>query len=479
MHMRPALLVALLVAFGDTAKSQAPDTPAGRRLAGWLEAFNDGHPAALQRFAAQNVVDTARHQLLESSPRTADFRARTGGFVIRKVEESSPVHLATLVQERQSDRIARLVIDVEPAEPHRVTAISINLVPSPPDLATPRMAEPTLVTALREKLARDASSGQFSGAVLVARDGRTVYEGAYGLADRDRKVANTTSTRFRIGSMNKMFTAVAVLQLVQAGKLRLDAPIGTYLTDYPNKDVATKVTIRHLLTHTGGTGDFFGPEFDAHRRSLRTLHDYVVLFGARGLGFEPGSRFDYSNYGFLLLGAVIEKVSGMSYYDYVASHVFAPAGMTSTASLSEDSIVPGRSLGYMRDEVTGKIVPNTETLPFRGTSAGGGYSTVGDLSRFATALREHRLLDAANTELLTTGKVDTPNGKYAYGFFDRVVNGIRTVGHGGGAPGMNGELEIDLRSGYVVAVLSNLDPPAAQREAEFIVNRLPIGAPTP
>ena len=158
-----------------------------------------------------------------------------------------------------------------------------------------------------------------------------LFSGAYGLADREKKVANKLDTRFRIGSMNKMFTAVSILQLVQAGKIKLTDPLGKYITDYPNQDVATKVTIHHLLTHTGGTGDIFGPEFDAHRLELKTLNDYVALYGKRAPAFEPGSRWVYSNYGMVLLGVVVERVSGQSYYDYVAEHVYKPAGMTLTA----------------------------------------------------------------------------------------------------------------------------------------------------
>jgi D-alanyl-D-alanine carboxypeptidase len=476
---RVVLAAALLILSSRPMLAQMPDTPAGRQLAGWLEAFNSASREPLHRFVEQNVAAADRKQLLDASDRTFDFRERTGGFDFRKPEESTSTRLSALLQERGSDRVARFVIEVSPEAPHRISSLSANLVPTPPELAVKRMSEPQLVAALREKLRRDANSGKFSGAVLVARDGHTLFENAYGLADRERNVANTLDTRFRIGSMNKMFTAVAVLQLAQAGKLKLDAPLGTYLPDYPNKDVASKVTIHHLLTHTGGTGDIFGPEFEAHRRELRTIGDYVKLYGERGLGFEPGSKWEYSNYGFLLLGAVIEKVSGMSYYDYVAAHVFAPAGMTSTASLPEDSVVVKRSVGYTRREGKAGLQPNTETLPYRGTSAGGGYSTVGDLSRFAAALREHKLLDAEHTELLTTGKVDAGPAKYAYGFEDRAVNGVRLFGHGGGAPGMNGDLQIDPRSGYVVAVLANLDPPAAQTVSEFIVNRLPIDKPTP
>jgi len=478
----PRLVVTalLLACVAAPLSAQLPDTPAGHALGGWLTAFDDARPEALRAFIEQHVAPDARHELLEASPRTLDFRSRVGGFDVRKIDTSAATHLSVFVQERSSDRIARLTIDVEPDAPHRITKLGAKLVPTPPELAAPRLSEPELVAAITQKLERDAEAGRFSGAALLARDGRVVFEHAYGLADRDKKIANTIDTRFRIGSMNKMFTAVAVLQLAQAGKLQLDAPLGRYLADYPNKDVATKVTIHHLLTHTGGTGDIFGPQFDAHRTELRTLGDYVKLYGTRGLAFEPGSKWDYSNYGFILLGAVIEKVSGMSYYDYVATHVFKPAGMTSTGSIPEDSVVANRAVGYMRNDSTGALEPNNPTLPYRGTSAGGGYSTVGDLLRFATALRAHTLLDAAHTELLTTGKVETPGGgKYAYGFGDRVVNGARMFGHNGGAPGMNGQLDIDPRSGYMVAVLANLDPPAAGLEADFIENRLPIGALTP
>ena len=244
------------------------------------------------------------------------------------------------------------------------------------NLVLHRMTQADALKALSARADRLAGEDEFSGAVLVAKDGRVLFSRAYGLADRERRIPNTVRTRFRIGSMNKMFTAVAILQLVEAGKVKLTAPLGTYLPDYPNRDVATKVTIHQLLTHTGGTGDIFGPEFDAHRKQLRALADYVKLYGKRGLEFEPGSRWAYSNYGFILLGVVIEKVTGQSYYDYVQAHVYAPAGMTRSGSLPEDQPVPDRSIGYTKPPGTTAWAPNTDTLPYRGTSAGGGYSTV-------------------------------------------------------------------------------------------------------
>lgn len=341
--------------------------------------------------------------------------------------------------------------------------------------AAPRAdADSAFVAALRARLEAATAAGEFSGAVLVARDGHALFEGAYGLADRERGIPNTTLTQFRVGSMNKMLTAVAALQLVQAGTLRLDAPLGTYRPDYPNAEMAAKVTAHHLLTHTGGTGDIFGPEFTAHRSALRNTEDYLRLYGTRALRFEPGARWEYSNYGFMLLGAVIERVSGTSYDARIAAHVHGPAGMTATGAAPEDSLVPGRAVGYTQQVVPGALVPNTPTLPYRGTPAGGGYSTVGDMARFAAALRGHRLLDSAHTALLLAGKVDAGSGgRYAYGFFDRVVDGRRFVGHSGGAPGMNGDLSFEPRGGYVVVVLSNLDPPAAGRVSAFILDRLP------
>jgi len=450
------------------ARAQFPATPAAQQFSAWLKVFNSGDRATLLQFLQRDFPARASHIDDELG-----FRQQTGGFDFKKIEESVPTRFSGLVQERGSDQFARFTIEVEPAPPHRITRLDLRAIPRPAGFAIARLSERDALAALRAKVEADAAAGKFAGAVLVAKNGQPVFTGAYGMADREKKIPNRLETRFRIGSMNKMFTAVAILQLVEAGKIQLNDPLGKYLTDYPNREVATKVTIHHLLTHTGGTGDFFGPDFDAHRLELRTLQDYVKLYGKRGLEFAPGSRWEYSNYGFLLLGVVVEKVSGENYYDYVRDHVYRPAGMTSTDSLPEDQTVPGRSIGYTRMD-SGTWHPNTDTLPYRGTSAGGGYSTVGDLLKFANAVTHYKLLDAHYTELLTTGKVDAQGGfKYAYGFGDRTVGGVRSFGHGGGAPGMNGDLEIYPQSGYVVVVLANLDPPAAQQLAEFIGSRLP------
>ena len=468
--IRAALLIVafLFIVPACHAQIESANTPAANQAKAWLESFNAGDAEKYKEFLRNNFPTR-----LPRADGDAGFRAMTGGFELKKVEEATPTKLVALVQERLSDQFARMTVEVEAAEPYKVTRLSLNAIPRPADFPLPHLSESELITTLRKKLDEDVAAGRFAGAALVAKNGKTVFAQAYGLADREKKTPNTLKTRFRLGSMNKMFTAVATLQLVQSGKLDLKAPFGNYLTDYPNKDVASKVTVEHLLTHMGGTGDIFGPEFDKKRLELKTLQDYVNLYGQRALGYEPGSRWQYSNYGFLLLGVLIEKVSGQSYYDYVRDHIFKPAGMTATASEPEEMTVAERSVGYMRDGPGADWRPNTDTLPYRGTSAGGGYSTVEDLLRFATALQTHKLLNAQYTEALTTGKVDAGRGKYAYGFQDSVINGTRCYGHGGGAPGMNGILQICPAPGYVIAVLANLDPPAASRVGDFVTNRLP------
>lgn len=465
----PLLLFVSLTGLGQTAgQTQLPDTPAAHQFSAWLEAFNRGDRDSYRDFLQKNFP--ARAERLDQH---LSFRQMTGGFELRKVENSNPTKLVVLVQERVSDGFARLTLEVEAAEPYHILSMEVSAIDRPAEFALPHMTETALVAATRKKLDQEVADDRFAGAVLVAKNGKPILEEAYGLADRERKIPNTPKTRFRIGSMNKMFTALAILQLAEAGKLALNDPLGKYLPDYPNKDVAAKVTIHHLLTHTGGTGEIFGPQFETHRLELRTLQDYVKLYGNRDVEFDPGSRWEYSNYGFILLGIVVENVSKENYYDYVRTHIYEPAGMSFTGAEPEDRAVADRSVGYTRTEPGSPQRPNTDTLPYRGSSAGGGYSTIEDLLKFATALQQNKLLNAHYTELLTTGKIDTPNGHYAYGFIDHTINGTRCFGHSGGAPGMNGNLEICPGPGYVIAVLANIDPPAANQVSDFIANRMP------
>jgi D-alanyl-D-alanine carboxypeptidase len=396
---------------------------------------------------------------------------------LHRLEQASATHAEFSVFDPTADAWATLMVDITESEPHTLTGFSVRIGRPPSDIPPiPKLASAALVSATRDHLAALARDDRFSGAVLIAQNGKTILDEAYGLADREAKTPNTVDTQFRFGSMGKMFTAVSIMQLAQAGKLDLTAPVGRYLKDYPNQDIATKVTIDNLLTHTGGTGDIFTPEFQAHRLEVKEPKDYVALFGARPPRFAPGAQTEYSNYGFMLLGRIVEVVSGQSYDEYIASHIFALAHMTDTGNQPETVRLPRRATGYMTQ--VGNLVSAADTLPWSGTPAGGGYSTVGDLARFADALMANRLLDAAHTRLLTTGGITVPNGQFLrYDFGSAAGDGRRFFGHGGGAPGMNGELRMfpaePGHDAYAIVVLANRDPPVASVIANFISDRLP------
>jgi len=448
----------------SAAQTPHTETAAGRRLTEWLAAYDGPSWDSYREFLRENFVSPPGRGFQDIA-----LRDLTGGFDLKKIEEETSTKATALVAERNSDGFARLTVEVEAAEPHRILKLEMPRVERPAEFALPHLNEDQLIAALRKKLLERAASDRFAGAVLVARGGKTVFAQAYGLADRERHIPNTLNTRFSIASMNKMITAVAIMQLVQAGKVRLDDRLGKYLTAYPNKELAEKVTIGELLTNTGGTGDIWGPAFDEHRMELNTLQDYVNLYGSRALRFEPGSRWEYSNYGFILLGLVIEKVSGKSYYDYVREHIYEPSGMASTGP--EDQAIAGGSVPYTKMG-TPTWHPVTET-PIKGTSAGGGYSTVGDLLKFANALQGNKLLNADYTKLLTTGKVSTPFGFDAYGFGVQTFNGNQCVGHNGSGAGVNGDLEICRDANFTVVALTNIDPPAAEQVTQFVLDRLP------
>ncbi|HKV11348.1 MAG TPA: serine hydrolase domain-containing protein, partial [Thermoanaerobaculia bacterium] len=309
---------------------------------------------------------------------------------------------------------------------------------------------------------------EFSGVVLLARGSETLFSKAYGLADRERNIPNRIDTKFNLASMNKMFTGVAIAQLAEKGKLSFDDKVGKHLPDYPNREVAEKVTLHHLLTHTSGLGSYWNPRYQAVKDRLQTLGDFLPAFADAPLAFQPGERFEYSNAGYIVLGLIVEKVSGESYADYVRRHIYEPAGMTDTAFFPEDQEVPNRAVGYRTlqgfggSPLPGGPRPNTPELGRVGGSAGGGYSTAPDLLEFATALREHRLLSAAMTETVLTGKVPMPanlgmSGRYGYGFGEEKAGGHRVVGHSGGFPGVRGQLDIGLDDGTTLVILSNVD----------------------
>jgi CubicO group peptidase (beta-lactamase class C family) len=460
------LVATTLLAFCLGSGSAAPvsESPVLQVFRQWLDAFNSGDSARIAAFW-QKYQGTGAEERTEGD---LHLRKITGGMKILKVTEDTGTHLVALMQEANGG-YSESILDLASTDPLRIGRIGGhpvgNPVPPPAGSAAVASSDEDLASLIRSHVAALPPENGFSGAILVAHNGKVVLEQAWGLADNEKHIANSANTQFCLGSMNKMFTAVAVLQLVQQGKLALDDPIAKYWRDYPNRDLASRVTIRELLEHSGGTGDIFTPEYEAHRLETKTLADYVTLFGNRPVSFDPGTRMEYSNYGFILLGRLIELVTSESYEDYVQKNIFLPAGMRHTDSRPEAERVAGRAIGYTR--APSGLVANTSTLPWSGTSAGGGYSTVHDLLLFAEALQSGKLLSPPSLKEATT---DLTHKGYGLGFY-ALEDGA--YGHGGGAPGINGELHILPERGYVLIALANRDPRMATSTVDAIQSMLP------
>jgi CubicO group peptidase (beta-lactamase class C family) len=258
--------------------------------------------------------------------------------------------------------------------------------------------------------------------------------------------------------MNKMFTAVAIAQLVERGKMSFDDPLSKFIPDFPNAEAAKKIQIKHLLTHTAGLGGYFSPRYDGmSRERLRSVDDMMRLAreDEKDVGFEPGSRWAYSNTGMLVLGKVIEVVSGQSYFDYVRDNVYKPAGMTNTDAYELDRVNPNLAVGYdKRFTDTGiEWGNNVFSHVLRGGPQGGGYSTVEDLLKFDQALRSGKLVSAETLKILTSPKPDLKSPNYGYGF--QVDTELSVSGHGGGFTGINSNLDMYLGSGWSAIVMSN------------------------
>jgi CubicO group peptidase (beta-lactamase class C family) len=388
-------------------------------------------------------------------------REVTGGCELLSAEIGEGTITAT-VKDRAWDRRSRVVLSAKGADHLE----DISFLGAPGGDTEERLDDATLIDRVHTKLGAEGAAGRFSGTTLIGRGEKVLLRVHHGFADEAKGVSITPSTRFCIGSMGKLFTAVAVMQLVEQGRLSLSDPLLKHLTDYPNRSLAEQVTIERLLTHTGGTGDIFGPPYDPAVH--RTPSDILRLYGARDPAFPPGSRWGYSNYGFVLLGAVIERLEGRPFDAVIAERIFAPAGMTKT---SQGHASPYRTaLPY-----TGAAATRRRPLtPYDGLPAGGGYSTVEDLHGFATALRRGRLMKPETLRDMLTPRVAAGAGRWALGVPIRERGGLTYWGHGGSAPGVNADLAV--YGDKAVVVLANRGHPAAAVVADFIGARISVGS---
>ncbi|WP_269714267.1 serine hydrolase domain-containing protein [Caulobacter sp. NIBR2454] len=425
-------------------------------LGRWSAAFNDPDLGVYRRF-----VETLAPTVGPYVDDDLSVRETTGGFEVLSSQVTGPHEITVFVKDRAWDRRSKVVLTATGGDKLE----DIAFAGAPGEGTIGRLDERAAAAVCEAKLRDEGRAGRFNGVALVARGERVLFRAAHGLADEAQGAAVAPSTRFCIGSMGKMFTAVATMQLVEAGRLKLSDTLAVHLPDYANRSLAERVTVEHLLTHTGGTGDIFGPQYDANIDRLKSPEDLVRFYGAREPIFEPGARWGYSNYGFVLLGAIIERVTGKPYETVFQEAIFTPAGMAATSQGFASSRPTARPY-------TGARATGLKALaPYEGLPAGGGYSTVEDLHAFAVSLRAGRLVRPATLAVMTTPKVVAGSSHWGLGLAIRSRNGATYYGHGGSAPGVNGDFAV--YRDYVTVVLCNRGHPAALNAPDFIGSRLP------
>jgi CubicO group peptidase (beta-lactamase class C family) len=443
-----------------------PEGPVGDHIKGLLKAFDSDDPEVAWAFIEGHFTPAFR----ADPPKDvhlgvfAQVREDSRGFefigIRHYTDGGQPNRTVAIVRNRLTEVWEAFVIETEPDSPYRIDGLQITAARPPSTMPPP---EPLAVDRLGPELGsfvkRMADAGVFSGAVLLAQGDEVLYKGAAGQASKRFDVPNRIDTKFNLGSMNKMFTGVAVAILVERGKLSFDDPISKYLDDewLPQVD-KSKVQVRHLLSHTSGLGSYFNDIYVRSSRELfREVDDYKMLVAEETLAFEPGSEWSYSNTGMLIAGAVIETASGRNYFDFVREEIYAPAGMVNTDCYDMDKPVPNLAIGYSKERTPEGVgwINNLYQHVIRGGPAGGGFSTVEDLYRFARALVGGKFVSAEMVRTLTTSKPEIGSQNYGYGFRIGGEPGNRIVGHSGGFSGISSNLDIYLDSGFVAVVMSN------------------------
>jgi D-alanyl-D-alanine carboxypeptidase len=436
-----------------------PDTGSVARA--FFDALASGKPERFEAMAQERFAPAllARRTPAERAQMVARIRGDFGTMTLGGIRNVNDEQVIVTVR-GSTGMAGRIQLSVEPAAPHRITLVSIEVGdqddgppgPPPPPI-NGAMTPVDLERALDAYLAARASADEFAGVLAIAKDGRVVFQKAYGLADREAKTPVTVETRFNIASIGKALTKTAVGQLVSQGRLALTDTIGKWLPDYPNPK-ARAATVDQLLNHQAGIADFFGPAFDAAPKSqFASNADYYRFVSAQPLLFDPGTNRQYCNGCYVVLGEIIAKVSGQSYEDYVGEHVFKPARMSGAGFFRSDRLPRAAAQQYSRQipGSQGALQNARDAHGVTGSAAGGAYATAADLLAFDDAIRTGKLLDPKMTAWFLEAEPPSTAAAAA-----RARGGI---GFAGGAPGTNALLETDET--WAVAVVGNLDPPAS------------------
>jgi CubicO group peptidase (beta-lactamase class C family) len=459
------------VATVPTGVEQLPDNLTGKVIREWFDAVNSGSQEAIDKFVDERISANARRFQMSSDQYKAYFAKlykQSGGIDIVRVDPMrSPQPFGMLIKSRTGDHYGYLTAGLDGTEKDRLAGISVDKAEAPGGSPLSKidrsLSEKEMISEIEKDLSRRAAAGDLSGVVLIAKGDRILLSKAYGMSDREAKVPVTLHSKFHLASIGKMFTGVAIGQLVKAGKLSFEDTIEKVLPNYPNKEVAKKITIHQLLTHSAGLGTFFESPGFKRGKDYDSATDEIEVYADEKLFFEPGTAWRYSNAGFSLLGAVIERISGEKYLDYIRRHIFKPLGMADTYNNEPGKAAPNSSVFYTQSDADplglDPYIPNRKLATDRPHAFGGGFSTAGDMFKFLRAYRTGKLLGAELTEKMAAGKVDNDKSgrrSSGYGIAEHRSNGELVRGHGGGS---RSEVEMLWDSGYTVIVMTNSIPP--------------------
>ncbi len=470
----PARAAQAAPAFKDTPV--LPEGPTGARITSLIEVVNTASVERLKRFLSDECGPEFRDAvpMSEHIGMILGLARDTGGLDFYSIRTFTPARPETVVVAK--DRVLgghwAFVFRFGEAPKYLVNGLGINNARSPVGVTPePALTEKQAVMEIGALVDRLVKTGWYSGTVMVAKGAGVLLTGVGGEASKAYHVPNNIDTKFNLGSMNKMFTSTAVARLIEAGKLAWDDPISKWIDEsWLPKSITASITVRHLITHTSGLGSYFNKTYwDSSRERFRKLDDYKPLIKDEKPAFEPGSRYQYSNTGMFLLGVIIEKATGEDYFDHIRKTIYGPAGMTSSDCYELDYPIENLAIGYSPDFASPyKWQNNLYKHVLKGGPAGGGFSTVKDLHKFALALLAGKLVSAATRDLMWT---DFKGSRYGYGFTVSQGPDGKVVGHSGGFPGINSQLDIHVESGYIVAAMCNYDSGAsllAQKIGEIL-----------
>lgn len=480
--LAPVLAIAATLAAPAAQAGQVsttlPDSAAGK-IGGMLIArINDGDADSVRQWAESLLPASFDPAARETVVKQLALAVRESGGVdfVDARTQGPPGMLVITLKGRKSAKLAALVLMSDQEQPGKLALLDLVPIDDPALYADwPKVASShdEIVRIAKTTLDALVRSTDFSGCLTITDGAKPVFDECRGLAERRFTVPVDRHTRFHIGSMNKMFTAVGIAQLVEAGALHWDTTLAEAMPDYPDQAAAKKITLWQLLHHTSGLGDFMVPELFQQREKFVDPADFMALIARQPMIGEPGGEWNYSNSGYMLLGRIIEKVSGESYAAFIQRRVFAPAGMSASGYDRVDEVVPGLAVGYWREgPFSTAWKADWLKVPYSGGPAGGGYSTNADLVRFSQALRTGKLVKPATLAKMFENPVPAGPGGYAAGFGDRVSHGLHIRGHSGGIEGTDANLAIVWETGATVALTSNQGPGQSWLFAERLADLL-------